>query len=99
GCLIYRDGFPGCDVIYRTTDFKTEEFIVIRQPEQSDAEIMTFNWLLELGAGAGRLTPRLTPMHTIELCDLMGVPRLRIDLPEGKDADGRLLRAGRELAY
>ena len=36
----------------------------------------------------------MTPAFTIELCDSGGVPRLRINAPFGKDADGKLLRVG-----
>jgi PKD repeat protein len=102
GSLIYRDAFPGCDVQYKSSLYKTEEFIVVRDrsaltdPANETAE---WSWQLDLGSGASALKPRLTPAHTIELCDGAGVPRLRINAPDGKDADGRLLRPGKELAY
>jgi hypothetical protein len=54
---------------------------------------ISFSWDLHPGA----LKPRLTPAHTIELCDENAVPRLRINAPEGKDASGKPLRVGTEL--
>ncbi|HYG73401.1 MAG TPA: Ig-like domain-containing protein, partial [Planctomycetota bacterium] len=52
-----------------------------------------FTWDLHTNG----LKPRLTPGHTIEFCDEHGVPRLRINAPEGKDAAGKFLRAGEQL--
>ncbi|HEY3322248.1 MAG TPA: PKD domain-containing protein, partial [Planctomycetota bacterium] len=78
------------------------EGLGVRGPQskiQNQESKIEFSWHLSLGSGAQSLTPRLTPMHTIELCDPSGAPRLRIDLPEGKDAAGRRLTAGKELTY
>jgi PKD repeat protein len=102
GSLIYRDAFPGCDVQYKSSLYKTEEFIIVRDKSallDPENEIAEWSWQLDLGSGDNRLKPRLTPAHTIELCDNAGVPRLRINAPDGKDADGRALRAGKELRY
>jgi PKD repeat protein len=102
GSLIYRDAFPGCDVQYKSSLYKTEEFIIVRDKSaltDPANETGEWSWQLDLGNGASALKPRLTPAHTIELCDKAGVPRLRINAPDGKDADGRLLRAGKQLAY
>ena len=95
GSLVYKDAFEGCDVQYRCTELKTEEFIIVR-----DAKSQTsWSWDLDLGKGESALKPRLTAMHTIELVDGKGVPRLRIDAPNGIDADGKLLREGKELTF
>ena len=91
GSLIYADAFPGCDIVYRSSALKTEEFIVLRD-NRAQAE-----WSWELDCGAA-LTPRLTPMNSLEFVDGKGVPRLRINAPEGKDAAGKLLRVGEQLA-
>ena len=113
GSLIYRNAFgPGIDVAYRCEAIKTEEFIILRDvtsdgwrvtgngddravqsPVTRHASPVTFSWDLH----ANGLKPRLTPGHTIEFCDAQGVPRLRINAPEGKDADGKLLRGGEQL--
>lgn len=90
GSLVYADAFPGCDVSYRCTQFKTEEFITVKDA----ASQQSWSWELD----CGELTPRLTPANTIELVDKGGVPRLRINAPEGKDAAGKLLRVGERLA-
>ena len=96
GSLIYRDAFgPGIDVVYRCEQLKAEEFIAIREPSEPDTRNsrLTFSWSLDTHG----MKARLTPAHTIEFCDAAGVPRLRINAPEGKDASGKLLRAGHEL--
>ncbi|MCY3023829.1 MAG: PKD domain-containing protein [Planctomycetota bacterium] len=49
---------------------------------------MTFSWDLDVPAG---LKARLSPAQTIEFVDSQGVPRLRINAPEGKDAAGTKL--------
>jgi hypothetical protein len=91
GSLLYCDAFDGCDVRYRCDALKTEEFIVVHQaPAQSKME-----WSWELKTGG--LTPHLTHAFTIELSDAAGVPRLRINAPDGKDAAGKRLRVNREL--
>ncbi|HYF48853.1 MAG TPA: PKD domain-containing protein, partial [Planctomycetota bacterium] len=90
--LIYRDAFPGCDVRYECSQFKTEEFIDVKETTES---IRRFSWSL----AGGELQPRLTAAHTIEFCDADGTPRIRINAPEGKDANGRLLLPGKELCY
>jgi len=110
GSLVYPDAFPGCDVAYRCSALKTEEFIVIRwggravglsgerNSEQLSAQnsaLRTFTWDLDVPPA---LKPRVTPAHTIEFVNFKGVPRLRINAPEGKDADCTLLRAGERLA-
>ena len=92
GSLIYADAFPGCDIVYRSSALKTEEFIVLRD-NHAQAE-----WSWELDCGAA-LTPRLTPAHTIEFVDKKGVPRQRINAPEGKDAAGVRLRVGEQLKW
>jgi PKD repeat protein len=89
GSLIYANAFPGCDVSYRCTPYKTEEFITVKDASSQT----TWSWDLDTRG----LTPRLTPANTIELCDEHGVPRLRINAPEGKDAAGKVLRAGEQL--
>ncbi len=91
GSLVYENAFDGADVHYRCSAYKTEEFIVVREA----ASQRTFAWDLEIHG----LKPRLTPAHTIELCDDAGVPRLRINAPVGKDANGRVLREGSEISY
>lgn len=90
GSLIYADAFPGCDVAYRCSALKTEEYIVVR-----DSFAQTeWSWNLDCGTA---LKPRLTPANTIEFADSKGVPRLRINAPEGKDAAGTRLRVGERL--
>jgi len=120
GTLVYKNAFEGCDVQYRCTPLKTEEFIVVKErtegrglrtevtaagashsgsvTQSSVLGPQSFSWSLDTGSGDSALKPRLTPAHTIELCDTAGVPRLRINAPEGKDANGKLLRAGEQLA-
>jgi PKD repeat protein len=83
GSLVYKNAFAGCDVSYRCDAYKTEEFITVK-----DANAATI-WTWELDTHG--LTPRLTPANTIELCDNAGIPRLRINAPEGKDANGNRL--------
>lgn len=94
GSLVYKDAFEGCDVQYRCSALKTEEFIIVKDK----AAQTSWSWNLDLGSGETALKPRLTAMHTIELVDGKGVPRLRIDAPEGKDGAGTLLRAGKRLS-
>jgi PKD repeat protein len=89
GDLVYSNAFTGCDVSYRCMPLKTEEFITVK-----DASALT-RWTWELDTHG--LTPRLTAASTIELLDASGVPRLRINAPDGKDAEGKLLSAGKEL--
>ncbi len=91
GSLVYENAFDGADVHYRCSAYKTEEFIVVRDA----ASQRTFAWDLETRG----LKARLTPAHTIELCDDASVPRLRINAPIGKDAHGRVLREGSEISY
>ncbi|HYG75948.1 MAG TPA: PKD domain-containing protein [Planctomycetota bacterium] len=64
-----------------------------RGPGGEVRAVTQFSWDLQCGG----LKPRLTPGHTIEFCDEQGVPRLRINAPEGKDVAGKLLRAGEQL--
>ena len=109
GSLVYRDAFANCDVVYRCGTYKTEEYLVIRdepaaqtasapqapQLKTENSKLKTFRWSFSV---PGRpLTPRLTPAHTIEFCDEAGVPRIRINAPEGHDAAGKRLRPGLEL--
>jgi len=167
GTLVYQDAFPGCDVAYRASALKTEEYIIIKSGDREigssragtapqgrslvagggsprntaptehpspdkgvrgvcggntaapsgacasevadnqglpplamnerasgpaqTASFKTFSWNLDVPPA---LKPRLTPAQTIEFVDKHGVPRLRINAPEGKDADGKLRRVG-----
>ncbi len=95
GNLIYRDAFEGCDVQYKCSRYKTEEFIVVKSQQAP----RTWSWELELGSRESALAAWLTPAHSIELVDANHIPRLRINAPDGKDAAGKLLRAGEELQY
>lgn len=94
GALVYRNAFEGCDVEYRCGEFKTEEFIVVRELP-SDRSSLEFQWAIDTHG----LKPRLTPAHSIELCDEQKVPRLRINPPDGKDAAGKRLEAGKQLTF
>ena len=97
GILLYRDAFQGCDVMYRCEPLKTEEFIVVNAA--NEGRTRTFSWNIRTNSTGTPLRVRLTAQHTLEFCDNQGVPRLRINAPEGKDASGRRLMAGKELCY
>jgi len=89
GSLIYKNAFDGCDVQYRCSAYKTEEFIVVK----TSSSQTSWSWNLDTHG----LTPRLTPANTIELCDAQKIPHLRINSPIGHDAGGKLLRVGERL--
>jgi len=98
--LIYRDAFTGCDVKYRSSMYKTEEFIVVKDSSALDANgIATWSWDIQTQYEGRRLKPRLTQMHTIELADEQDVPRLRIEAPFGKDSTGAPILAEKHLQF
>jgi len=100
GALIYRDAFPGCDVKYKSTTYKTEEFIVIKDKTALDQSgNVSWTWDIQSHYEGAQLTPRLTPMHTIELVDDQNIPRLRIDTPFGKDKAGTAVVANEHLCF
>ena len=95
GTLLFMNAFDKCDVAYRCSPLKTEEFLCLRAPGGA----ASWAWDLDLHAAGIALHPRLNAAGVIELLDASGSARLRIDAPEGKDANGRALRYGHRLNY
>ena len=91
GSLVYRNAFDDCDVTYRSQKLTAEEFITVHK---ADAGQKSWSWVLDLKG----MSARLTSVGVIELLD-RGLPSLRINAPEGKDAAGAVLRYGKELRY
>jgi hypothetical protein len=89
GTTVYSNGFNACDVVYRSTKDKTEEFLYVRRPTDQ----ARWSWELEVG----ELKPVLLRNGAVELFDQTNMPRLQIAAPEGKDASGKVLRCGERL--
>jgi hypothetical protein len=92
GNLVYPNVYDGCDVAYRCTAMKTEEFFVVHDAGNGTRK---FQWQI----AADALKPRLHALGVIEFLDTKGVSRMRINVPEGKDADGNKLCLGERLKY
>ena len=93
--LVYKDAFENCDVAYRCSNDKVEEFLCVRAAGGGAA----WSWDIDLRSAGISLHPRLNASGQIELLDASASARLRIDAPEGKDANGRVLRYGQRLKY
>lgn len=96
GRRTYRDGFPGCDVVYHESSGVIEEFLIVRHSRE---EKRRWTWELNLGVDDQRLGPMVSEDGSIQLLDKDGVARLHIDPPFGKDANGVRLVYGERLRY
>jgi Bacterial Ig domain/Galactose oxidase, central domain len=90
GTLIYRNAFPGTDVLYRSAPAKNEEFLVVKK-----APVGELSWSWDLNPG--ELKPHQTKLNAIEFRNDEGTALLRIDPPVGRDAQGKYISAQRDL--
>lgn len=93
---IYRDAFPGCDVVYHKSRKRIEEFVIVKE---EGATKRSWTWELDLGTDAQRLGALVNENGSVKLVDRKGIGRMYIDPPMGKDAKGFELTYGDRLSY
>jgi hypothetical protein len=94
GTLVFMNAFENCDVAYRCTRLKAEEFLCVHAGNSA-----SWSWDIYLQPAGIPLHPRLNASGVLELLNAAGTACLRVDAPEGKDAQGRKLQYGNRLSF
>jgi len=83
GRVVYRDAFPGTDVIVAANDDRFEELYWMREP----TPVATYSWAIELPPGINDV--RLEALGGASFVDRNGDAVLVVPRPFALDADGR----------